>query len=438
MIRRHWLTWALVGVLFLVVGTGLLVKFGMEKARADEILAKFPDRGVPRMNITLNGVTLEEINAGSKDEKYEGNELTVYDGEDRVVEYGGVEIKGRGNTTWLQDKKPYQIKFKNKVNFLGMGKTKKWVLLANSLDVTNLRNDIAMRLAEMVGMKYNHRGKYVELYVDDDYAGLYYAVQKVEISKGSVDLKRSDGLLFELDMVHRSEPVFYETRFGECLVLKDSVVKDPKELEGIIDVFISDMNEAEKAIEENNYERVAEKLDIDSFVQYFLISEFTVNPDAYSTSFYLYRNNEGQIAAGPVWDFDLAFANKEWVWQVDERLFSPYEEMIKKREAFGSDGLEEDLNISKLPYYLMDMPEFKEKVMDLFQEKMLGCREDFIKEVQNIKETIENAIVVNNERWKNKRSFGEEYVNLIKWLRARYDFLEKNYDGENRFKACKY
>ena len=382
------------------------------------------------MNITLNGVTLEEINAGSKDVKYEGNEVAVYEGSEKINEYDGVEVKGRGNTTWLHEKKPYQIKLKKKTDLLGMGKVKKWVLLANSLDVTHLRNDIAMRVAEMVGMKYNHRGRYVELYMNENYVGLYYILQKVEIDKGSVDLKRDDGLLFELDMVHRSEPVFYETRFGECLVLKDSVIDDPEILKNIADVFISDMNEAEKAIEEKDYNKVIGKLDIDSFAQYFLINEFAVNPDAYSTSFYLYRNNEGKIAAGPVWDFDLAFANKEWVWQVDERLFSPYEEMIKKREAFGSDGLEEDLNISKLFYYLMDIPEFKKEVAILFQNKMLGCGEGLLEEIQSVKALINDAIGMNNEKWKNGKDFEEEYDRLTEWIMARYSFLEKNYGKE--------
>ncbi|MBQ1528019.1 hypothetical protein IIZ77_00005, partial [Candidatus Saccharibacteria bacterium] len=62
MVKKNWLLVVLIGVLILIVGTGLLAKFGMERAAAEEILTKFPDRGVPRMNITLNGVTLDEIN----------------------------------------------------------------------------------------------------------------------------------------------------------------------------------------------------------------------------------------------------------------------------------------------------------------------------------------------------------------------------------------
>ncbi len=427
MVKKNWLLVVLIGVLVLIVGMGLLVKFGMERAAAEEVLTKFPDRGVPRINITLNGVTLEEINAGSKDAKYEGNEVAVYEGEEKTLEAENVRVKGRGNTTWQQDKKPYQITFKNRINLFGLGEEKKWVLLANRLDITQLRNDIAMRLAEMVGVEYNHRGKYIELYIDGSYNGVYYVVQKIEIDKGSVDLRRSDGVLFELDMVHRSEPAFYSTYFDECLVLKDSVINNLQEVKGVARAFVADLDEAERAIEGKDYKRVDERLDIDSFARYFLVNEFAVNPDAYSTSFYLYRNNEGKISAGPVWDFDLAFSNKEWVWQVDEKLFSPYEEMVKKREAFGFDGLKEDRNISRLFYYLMEMPEYRDKVESLFQKTMSGKVKELVNEMQKVKNDIAASVLVNNKKWQSEKDYEEECERLFEWIKARYEFLERNY-----------
>ena len=203
MVKKNWLLVVLIGVLVLIVGTGLLVKFGMERAMAEEILAKFPDRGVPRMNITLNGVTLEEINAGSKEVKYEGNEVAVYEGEKKTLEAEGVRVKGRGNTTWEQVKKPFQIKFTKKTNVLGVASNKKWVLLANFFDTSLMRNDVAMLLAETLEIDYNVRGEFIDLYFDGKYEGLYYLLPSVEISRGSVDLKDSGGVLFELDTLHR-------------------------------------------------------------------------------------------------------------------------------------------------------------------------------------------------------------------------------------------
>ena len=81
------------GVLVLIVGVGLVAKVVIEAQLRDETLARFPDNGAPRMNITLNGVTLEEINSGSKEIKYEGNKVELYEGED-VLGFDNVRVKG--------------------------------------------------------------------------------------------------------------------------------------------------------------------------------------------------------------------------------------------------------------------------------------------------------------------------------------------------------
>ena len=85
------------GVLVLIVGVGLVAKVVIGVQLKDEALAKFPDNGVPRMNITLNGVTLEEINRGSKEIKHEGNKVELYEGED-ILGFDNVRVKGRGNS----------------------------------------------------------------------------------------------------------------------------------------------------------------------------------------------------------------------------------------------------------------------------------------------------------------------------------------------------
>lgn len=412
-------------LLICIIGLVFLLKLSTDAALFKKEYNIFSDRGLARINIVLDGISLKEIDEGSKETKYEGNKLVLYK-DKQIKVFNNVEIKGRGNTTWLKEKKPYQIKLSHNVDLLNTGKSKKWVLLANSLDSTHLRNDIAMMLAEMVGMEFNHRGEFIELYVDDEYRGLYYMIQKVEINKGSVDLKGEDGVLFELDMNHKGEKDYYVTYFGEHLVLSDSVKNDLDEEDKAITSFINDFNKAEKTIETKDYKKLIKILDIDSFAKYFLINEFAVNPDAYSTSFYLYKNKEGKIAAGPVWDFDLAFSNREWIWQVDDRLFSPYEDMIKKREAFGLDGLEEDLNISKIFYYLMDIPEFKEKVSLLFRNKLSGREEELIKAISDKKAFIDDAAIINNERW-GKDDYEEEYMRLVEWIKARYSFFEEKY-----------
>ena len=82
---------------------------------------------MPTLQLSLNGVTLETIHAGTKDIKYPGNDLQITDSIGQVFQYQNVEIKGRGNSTWGQPKRPYQIKYDQKTDLFGLGASKKWV-----------------------------------------------------------------------------------------------------------------------------------------------------------------------------------------------------------------------------------------------------------------------------------------------------------------------
>ena len=308
MARKNWLIVA--GVLFFAIGVGLLVKVGVEWAETEVFLVEFPDRGVARINITLNEIELEEVNTGSKETKYDGNRLSLYEGRN-VREFSDVQIKGRGNGTWGREKKPYQVKFSEKVDLFGMGKAKKWVLLANAMDATNLRTKTAFYLEDLLGMKYKLQGEFVELYVDGKYEGLYFLTHAVEISKSVVDLRNPMGVLVELDNLYFEGEDYRESKRGDYLVLKDVVSSGNSGV--AMQEFMLKYDEFEQAVAEKDYGKVAELVDVESFAQYYLLSEFSVNPDAYWTSFYMYKDGVGdKIHAGPGWDFDLVFANRWW------------------------------------------------------------------------------------------------------------------------------
>lgn len=419
---------AVVALLFCVVGLGWMFIYNMNNKLNDTSL----NNKIPKINIELNEISLEEIKAGSKDQKYEGNKVDIYDN-GSTYQYEEVEIKGRGNTTWEQVKKPYQIKFSQRVDLLNLGKNKKWVLLANYYDATFLRNDIALLLTEILEMQYNHRGEFVELYFNDEYEGLYYLVQKIEISNGSVDLKDNLGVLFEIENFSWHEEDCDESYSGNCLVLKDTVSKDAKEKTEAEKDFMDSFNKFEKAAEKGDYEKVSELIDIESFAKYFIVSEFTVNPDAYSSSFYFYKDGiDDKIHAGPMWDFDLAFGNRSWGWQIDERFYSPYEDMVREREAFGQDGLKEDMCISKDIYYLMRIPEFKNEVKRIFQEKLMNKKSELLEEIARKNNEIQKALLVNHTKWEEK-NFEANYEAMIDWIEARYDYLQTKYGNNERF-----
>lgn len=442
MVKKNWLLVLIVSALVFVMGIGFLVKLGLDRRGWEEIEVAFPDRGLPRINITLNGTTLEEIDGGSKEVKYEGNELSIYDGRSEVDEYEGVQVKGRGNGTWGEEKKPYQIRFRNKVDLFGMGKARKWILLANAMDKTNLRTEAAFYLEEMLGMEPAYTGEFVELYVDGDYRGLYYLTHAVEIGKRSVNLRDPLGVLVELDNVYGRMEEYYETKKGDRLVIKDVVGKDYKE--EAMSVFLNDYNEFEKVAEEGDYEKANELADLKSFAQYYLLSEFTVNPDAYWTSFYMYKDGvSDKIHAGPGWDFDYTLSNKVWGNWMGEDFYSPRRTMVRRDEimteemyeemglsvADGVDWYKVSLNLSRIMFNLMDIPEFQDLVRQLYVERMKGREDELIWIIENKTDLIEEAVAADEERWENE-GFLQEVERMKEWISERYKYFDEVYGDE--------
>ena len=164
---RHWS-----GVLVAIACLGVVVSVVMATTNVKIAQAEINkvDESMPKIFISLSDTTLEELNSGDKEEKFFDNDLKLIDGND-VSYFGSVEIKGRGNSTWNVEKKPYQIKFDKKVDFLGMGEARKWVLLANYYDHSSLRTDLAFYIARELDMNYAFDGRFAELYIDDEKIG---------------------------------------------------------------------------------------------------------------------------------------------------------------------------------------------------------------------------------------------------------------------------
>ena len=97
-------------------------------------------------------------------------------------------IKTRGNSTWIYDKKAYQVKLEREVSLLDMPSARKWILLANTLDDTLMKNAIVNRYAERYTTVPSVQGRYVDLYINGDYRGNYYLCEKIEVSRTRLNL----------------------------------------------------------------------------------------------------------------------------------------------------------------------------------------------------------------------------------------------------------
>ena len=121
---------------------------------------------------------------------------------------GATTIKGRGNSTWDQAvawnvKKPYKLKLASKENLLGIGKhgkgkNKHWVLLANMIDHTNMRNEIVNKFSEDIGMEYSMGTTDVVLILNGEYEGVYQLCEHVRVGGARVDVFDWEGFADEV------------------------------------------------------------------------------------------------------------------------------------------------------------------------------------------------------------------------------------------------
>ncbi len=97
---------------------------------------------------------------------------------------GKIEIKWRGNSTMTFPKKPYKIKLDKKTDMFGFGKNKHWVLLANYLDRSFMRNTLSYNLSGDMDMPYMQSVNVV-LIMDGSYQGLYQFCEQIRVDQDS-------------------------------------------------------------------------------------------------------------------------------------------------------------------------------------------------------------------------------------------------------------
>ena len=290
---------------------------------AKTIKAEFfnPDQftGLPIIYVNTNGVAID-----SKEDYVEGV-ASIIGGENYpdLVE-AEMKIKGRGNSTWWQGgvwgKKPYQIKFDDKTEVLNIPKDKKWVLLAELSDKSLIRNKISREMGDISRFDYVPKAEYVELFINDQHAGTYLIGQKVEESKNRVNVG-DKGYLIEIDQTNRidEDDVYFTT---------DGWSKFPSNLFNIKEPSL-ELNSSEYNLIKNHIINFEEALfgdnftdanlgyrafiDLDSFIDWYLINEICKNQDAatYSSIYFNYIPGE-KIKMGPLWDFDLAYGNVDY------------------------------------------------------------------------------------------------------------------------------
>ena len=232
--------------------------------------------------------------------------------EGSVTEPMSCNVRGRGNTTWSWPKKPYLLKFDSKTSFFGYPAHKRWVLLANFMDRTMMRNLVAMKVSSMTSLAWTPRCRSVELVLNGVHQGNYLLIEQVRVDKNRVNLK--DGYLLESDF-HYDNEIQWMDPHGKCVQFGSGIpfgIKHPDSDEITADQvqYAKDyVNQVAEVIYGPDYrdpgKGYASRIDVDSFIDYWIVFEVMGNHELGNPGsvFYHFERN-GKLKAGPCWDFD--------------------------------------------------------------------------------------------------------------------------------------
>ena len=330
------------------------------------------------------------------------------------------------------------MKLDSKEEFLDMPKQKKWIFLAEYSDKSLLRNTIAFELGYLSTLDWTPKSEFAEVYINGEYNGTYNVSEKVEEKSARVDIG-DEGFLLEKDTnAHgRIDPddVYFSTTAyqGDSLI----VIKSPdidridendfSYLQDTRFIYISEhINNFENVLFGDNFadpvNGYASFIDLNSFIDLFLINEIAKNVDARSFSSIYFTHIPGEkIKMGPMWDFDLGFGR------------------VSHYFDNGPDGwhVREHAWISRL----LDDPAFVTQVQDRFNNLYLANKQYILDKIDEQAELLQWSQQENFNTWQilgvpvwpgddevNElfNSYDDAVFSFKQWYEDRMDWIEQN------------
>ncbi|HEY0178111.1 MAG TPA: DUF1566 domain-containing protein, partial [Dokdonella sp.] len=240
---------------------------------------------------------------------------------------GTLRIKGHGNSTWSMPKQPFRLKLDDKAPLLGMPEDKNWVLLANYDDKSLMRDYVAYTLGANLPMAWSPRSRFAEVELNGRYVGIYQLTETIRVAEDRVDIAEIEpgdvappevtgGYLFELDTrLDCAASQQFITPLGVPFCIdtpdEDAIVSQQH------DYLAGYMQQTESAIFGANFadpvSGYAAYIDTPSFVDWYLVNELFKNVDAIGVaSVWQYKDREGKLMRGPLWDFDISAGNMNY------------------------------------------------------------------------------------------------------------------------------
>lgn len=390
------------------------IRYELITAGESRTLTFYRSANVAAMFIDTASGRLDYIH---RDKNYEEQAaLTVYRPDGSIDSSGSANIKGRGNSTWLYDKKPYSLSFSAAAQLLSMPPALNWALLANATDSSNLHNKLVYDMTLELWPEAGHSSEWLDLYINGEYKGLYLLTEKVESGENRLDINTYSGdFLCKIELSER----LGQLRNGFVSSCGRAVeICEPRDISEAESRRIQELvRELEQAIVSGGDLSQSEIIDLDSWARRYITDEIAANVDSDKASGYFYYK-DGKFYAGPVWDFDLSFGNN---LGGDMRYSEPAAFVARPHAQFSSPGSS---------YYraLCENESFMGRVREIYAAYYAPYLKKLCSgELDALSVSLEDANRNNALRWSEEQSV----MTLCDYLSSRENFLSSMWiDGE--------
>lgn len=363
----------------------------------------------------------------NKDNK-EAAVIRLYDDSGELRYQGNAKsISGRGNATWNSQKKPYNIQLQQEAALLEHGAATKWVLLANAVDDTHMKNKIVMDFSQRIGMAYASQSQWVDLYLNGEYAGLYLLCEKNEVHPERVDIDSSYGHLVSMEMYDRLEKnrmPHVQLKSTQALRIRYPAALEEPEMQRLSEFWQS----VEDAImsaggDDATAQTWDDVIDLESWVRKYLVDEVFANYDGGYISQYFYIDGSEKVPkvyAGPVWDYDRAL---QGFWQVAYPNALCVERLVVQpgREALWF-------------YTLCQQPMFVEAAKEVYTQIFVPEMERLLNEwIPQYRDFIVESASMDEIRWNRSIGMEQSVEQLGEFLTQRMAFMSDYLNNKDAY-----
>ena len=286
--------------------------------------------------------------------------------QDSIQYAGNIGIEIRGESSQWFEKKSYGIETWDReyndadYNLAGLPEEEDWVLHGPYSDKSLIRNKLIYEISNSIGM-YASRTRYVELFINDKYQGLYILMEKLKRDKNRIDISKlenseideeliSGGYIIKIDKSDMEDGSYtdynsFQSQFdvfgnenGDIRINFNYEYPKPGEIHANQKNYIKNyFYEFESSLASNNFKDpingFRKYIDEDSFIDFFILNELSNNVDGYRLSTYLQKDRNEKLVIGPIWDFNLSFGNADycggerydvWCFKFNERCLGDY------------------------------------------------------------------------------------------------------------------